>query len=65
MFQSVLGHRTCETSEGDSELHVRRREIRLEIDGGGKVVECRGVLARVEVDQAEVVRDDPLKWVVV
>mmetsp|Transcript_25181 Transcript_25181/g.44904 ORF Transcript_25181/g.44904 Transcript_25181/m.44904 type:complete len:351 (-) Transcript_25181:115-1167(-) len=36
-------------------------EVGLHVDGGGEEVEGGGVLAGVEVDQAEVVRDDPLK----
>ena len=39
------------------------RTVRLEVDGSGEVVERRGILARVQVHQPEIVRDDPLERV--
>ena len=52
-----------EPVERDGEVHVRRGEVGLEVDARREVVECAGVLPRVEVHQPEVVRDDPLEGV--
>ena len=55
--------KVIESIERDCEIHVARWEVRLEVDGGGEVVEGGGVLPSVEVHQAEIVRDDPLEGV--
>ena len=55
--------KVVEPGERDRQVHVRRREVWFEVDRGREVVEGRGVLARVKVNEAEVVRDDPLEGV--
>ena len=52
-----------EPVERDAEVHVRRGEVGLEVDRGREVVEGGGVLPRVQVHEAEIVRDDPLEGV--
>ena len=49
--------------ECDGEIHVARGEVWLEVDRGGEVVEGGSVLASVEMDEAQIVRDDPLEGV--
>ena len=47
--------------EGDAEVHVAGRKIRLEIDGCREVMEGARVLAGVQMHEPEIVRDYPLE----
>jgi len=53
--------KVVESGQRDAEVHVRRWEIRFEIDGSGEVVKGGGILVGVEMHEAEVVRNDPFE----
>ena len=50
-----------QASQGDGQVHVGVRKIRLEVQGGAEKVEGTGILPCCQVHQSQVVANDPLK----